>query len=98
MRVNSKDRKHSGYYTPDSTIPFRELQRQELFINPEYDDWMDYRDGQRDWCNDNTLLKHIPAKYLEMSDTGHWRLKMNQKIQREGKIRKARKASRNAFF
>lgn len=88
-----KDRRKNGYVTPNATIPIYELKNKnsDIFINEFYDDWDDYRDGQRDMFNDNKLIKHIPRVYLERTEIGQIRLKMNDKIKRQIKIREAKK-------
>ena len=48
---NSKG-KHSGWVTPKVVHPqmkYCEIVDQALEPQPFYDDWMDYRDGIRDW-------------------------------------------------
>jgi len=59
--VTKKDRRHSGYVTPNPAIPVKDLMKYDLFLTPFYDDWENYRDGLRDWYGDFKLIK----------DTGH---------------------------
>lgn len=50
--MNKKDRKHSGRYTPKILSPsmkFDKIKSEALEPNEEYDDWINYRDGFRDY-------------------------------------------------
>ncbi|MBU0471620.1 MAG: hypothetical protein KKF65_03280 [Nanoarchaeota archaeon] len=89
--MRKKDKQNSGYRTPKPTISIKELIAHDLFINPEYDDWWDHRDGMRDWFGDNKLIKQI------IKDNDRWdalikkRKAMNKKQKLFLKRRKAKK-------
>ncbi|MFA6089859.1 MAG: hypothetical protein WC755_08430 [Candidatus Woesearchaeota archaeon] len=57
--VKRKDRRKSGWYTPVATCSKKELIKNNLIINEEYDDWKDFRDGMRDWFRDFKQIKNI---------------------------------------
>ncbi len=89
--VSKKDRRKSGYVTPKATVSRRELLENNLFIEPFYDDWLDYRDGMRDWFRDFKLIK---GGYRERDSYREWenkRIRMNQKQRKLLQRRKARK-------
>jgi len=87
--VTRKDRRHSGYVTPQATISKKDLIENDLFIDDFYDDWEDYRDGLRDWFRDFKKIKRVKDK--------HWnhlfdkRIRMNMKQQKLLRRRKARR-------
>ncbi|MFH1072765.1 MAG: hypothetical protein V1743_05025 [Nanoarchaeota archaeon] len=85
-----KDRRHSGYVTPQATVSPKD--QKEFFINPIYDEWNNYRDGFRDWFRDSTLIKRIWKNHFweEMVEK---RIKMNKKQKRLLQRRKAMKRS-----
>ncbi|MBI2146592.1 hypothetical protein HYU22_04590 [Candidatus Woesearchaeota archaeon] len=86
-------KRKSGYITPNLVISKKELLENDLFLNPVYDDWADWRDGFRDWFRDFKLIKPIPSRvYKYMSeDVRAKRIRMNQKQQRLLTRRKARR-------
>ena len=92
-----KDRRHSGYITPKLTIPKASLYNEDLCINPFYDDWINYRDGQRDWFSDFKKIKKVALKHFDeqMHDK---RDKMNKKQKRLLKIRLARLSIKKAVL
>ena len=45
--VNRKTRRHSGRYTPWSEYPRKALEENMIFLQEEYDNWNNYRDGMR---------------------------------------------------
>ena len=53
-------KRKSGYITPDLTISKKDLIKNDLFVNPFYDDWIDWRDGMRDWYSDFKKIKETP--------------------------------------
>ena len=57
--MKSKDRKRSGWTTPNSTLKMKKSDLINECLEPQeyYDDWNDYRDGMRDWMNDRTKIK-----------------------------------------
>jgi hypothetical protein len=92
--MNKKDRRHSGYVSPTSTISKNELLQYDLFIDDFYDDWEDSRDGYRDWYKDFKLIKKIFLKPYR-KDMMEKRLIMNKKQIRLLKRREIRKNLRN---
>ena len=97
MSSNKKKRRHDGYSTPIATIPIYELKnpKSDIFINEYYDDWENYRDGFRNIYEDYKSLKRLPIRYLERTESGQIRLKMNDKIKRQLQIRKAKKQGKH---
>lgn len=89
--MRKKDRKQSGYRTPQLTISFKELIENDLFVNPEYDDWLDHRDGLRDWFGNNKLVKQIIKDDNRWDELIEKRKAMNKKQKLLLKRRKARK-------
>lgn len=63
----------------------------DLFLNPVYDDWEDWRDGMRDWFGDNKLIKKVTAR-MKRAYGDHYekRMRMNRKQKRLLQRRKAR--------
>ena len=85
-------KRNSGYITPDLTISKKDLIKYDLFVNPFYDDWIDYRDGLRDWYSDFKKIKRINLGvtwYRE--DLYKKRIKMNLKQKKLLKRRQAKK-------
>ncbi len=85
-------KRKSGYITPCLTISKKDLIKYDLFVNPFYDDWIDYRDGLRDWYTDFKKIKRINLGvtwYRE--DLYNRRVKMNLKQKKLLKRRQARK-------
>lgn len=90
--VTSKDRRKNGYCTPLATVSKKGIIENDLFINPFYDDWDDYRDGFRDWFRDFKKIKKIDCSYGKYYDEIYYkRMRMNKKQKRLLRIRKARK-------
>jgi len=87
--VTRKDRRHSGYVTPQATISKKELIKNNLFIDDFYDDWQDYRDGFRDWFRDFKKIKNIKDK--KWSPRVEKRIRMNKKQKKLLLRRKARR-------
>ena len=97
--VTKKDRRHTGYVTPQATVSKKDLEKFDLFISPFYDDWEDYRDGFRDWFRDFKLIKRIHGNlrcrvYPELVEK---RLRMNLKQKMLLKRRNAMKNKRKHF-
>lgn len=88
--MNKKKRRHSGYVTPRLTISKKELIENDLFVNPFYDDWENYRDGFRDWFSDFKKIKKV--KGYGFDERIERRLKINRKQKNLFKRRQARKA------
>ncbi len=94
--VTKKDRRHSGYVTPQATISKEELIKNDLFIDDFYDDWEDYRDGFRDWFRDFKKIKNIKDK--KWSPCIEKRIQMNKKQKKLLLRRKARRLLRVEKF
>jgi hypothetical protein len=91
--MNRKDRRHSGYVGPESTVSKKDLIKYNLFIDEFYDDWNDYRDSFRDWYRDFKMIKNI--KDRKDSKELRIRLKMNKKQEKLLKRRMARKNAKS---
>ena len=99
IRMRKRWKRKSGYLTPDLTISKKDLFKYDLFVNPYYDDWVDWRDGFRDYINDYKKIKRIhktKGKYLS-EDVIKKRILMNMKQKRLLKRRKARKSGRGTW-
>jgi len=86
-------KRKSGYVTPDLTISKQDLIKYDLFINPFYDDWVDFRDGFRDFTSDFKKIKKFHqsrGKHL-CREIIQKRIRMNKKQKKLLKRRKARK-------
>jgi len=91
--ITRKDRRKSGYVTPEPTVSKKDLIKYDLFVNPFYDDWCDYRDGFRDFINDFKKIKKIHrarGKYL-CEEVLKKRIRMNLKQKKLLKRRQAKK-------
>ncbi|MBU0536236.1 MAG: hypothetical protein KKE20_04685 [Nanoarchaeota archaeon] len=92
--VTKKDRRKSGYVTPKATISKKDLIEYDLFINPEYNDWQDYRDSFRDGYTDFKTIKSInPSLRFYNEEMYNKRIRMNKKqrkLQIRRKLRKIR--------
>lgn len=92
-------KRKSGYFAPQPTISFKEIFREEFFINPIYDDWIDYRDGMRDWYDDFKLIKRIHRnKNIYHPELVDKRIQMNLKQKKLVQRRKARKIVLNLSY
>ena len=91
--VSLKDRRQSGRYTPKATCSPKELKKENLFINEEYDDWQDHRDGFRDWFRDGKTIKNSIKRKYKRGLTEHdiKRKKLNDKQKKLLQRRKVRK-------
>lgn len=92
--VTKKDKRRSGYVTPAATISKKELLKNDLFIEPFYDDWEDYRDGMRDWFRDFKQIKTGCQVKWWSPELAEKRMQMNQKQKKLLQRRKARRRSR----
>ena len=92
-----KVRRHSGYYTPNLTVSKKELVENDLFVGMYYDDWIDYRDGQRDVYSDFKKIKKqhfdhaltkitttLPKEIIEKYETIAKQLSHAQRIRDNG--------------
>ena len=78
--ASKKDRRKSGYVTPKATISKKDLIEYDLFINPEYNDWQDYRDSFRDWYGDFKTIKKVNPRVLCYDEEMYnKRIRMNKK-------------------
>tara|TARA_Y100000310_G_C20242813_1_gene605420 strand:+ start:179 stop:466 length:288 start_codon:yes stop_codon:yes gene_type:complete len=94
--ARKKWKRKSGYVTPNLTIPKKELIKNDLFLNPFYDEWNDWRDGMRDWFSDYKLIKKIDCGFKKIYNSSYEkRIKMNHKQKKLLKRRKARNMIRN---
>jgi len=93
--MNKKKRRHSGWICPQATISKKEIFKNDLFLDIYYDDWKNYRDGQRDWFSDNKKIKKICATRSSRDDVIEKRLRMNAK---QKKLLKRRKAKKDLSF
>ncbi len=90
--VRKRWKRKRGYVTPNLTISKKELIENDLFLNPFYDDWNDWRDGMRDCFGDNKLIKKVNIGMKRVYDENYEkRIRMNQKQKRLLRLRKARK-------
>lgn len=89
--VTQKDRRKNGYSTPLATVSRKALVENDLFINPIYNDWDDYRDGFRDWFRDFKKIKKIGCCRKHYGEIYDKRIRMNKKQKRLLRIRKTRK-------
>ena len=92
--VSTKDRRRNGYVTPAATVSRKELLANDLFIEPFYDDWLNYRDGMRDCFGDFKLIKGSSQERDCYDEHENKRIRMNNKQKRLLQRRKARKSKR----
>lgn len=90
-------KRKSGYVTPNLTISKKDLIKNNLFINPFYDDWIDWRDGFRDWYKDFKKIKKVENKKVSFysDELYEKRIKMNNK-QRKLVIRRKKQKLRGS--
>ena len=92
QHINKKIRRHSGRITPGVVKGINKQFLIDNCIEPQsyWDDWMDYRDGQRNYDDRSKLRSKFSycAKYLKVS-------KWNKKIKKKLKIRKCRERDLN---
>lgn len=69
-RLNKKIRRHSGWVYPDSTIrmPKKWIIDNCLEPQPYYDDWLERRDGMRDYLGDWKKIKKVEHKCCRCPD------------------------------
>lgn len=101
MATNRKKRK-TGYVAPESTIPENKDYIIQNCLEPKefYDDWVDHRDGFRDWIKDGKKIKKRPRVLLE--DCGceicKERIRRNDKQRKLLRRRKAMKYRGNNIY
>lgn len=69
--TSSKDRRHSGRYTPTlhhKCVRFDDMKNDALEPREEYDDWINYRDGQRDTMGKERKIKEIKKEHLKKNE------------------------------
>ena len=76
--LNKKNRRHSGYRIPNATVSKKDIIKYDLFIDPFYDDWRDYRDGLRDWISDFKKIKRFVPRWVS-EEFRIKRIRMNTK-------------------
>lgn len=87
--VSKKDKKNSGWVSPNLTIPFKLAKEENIDLDLRYyDAWQDWRDGMR-FNKDRSMIR---SAYMVCGDVDKAKIQ-NQKLKRKEKIRKARKAS-----
>lgn len=74
-----KDRRKNGYITPRASISPKDIEKYDWFINKEYSDCDDYRDGFRDWYGDNKHIKKTVFRNCILGGITETRTKMNLK-------------------
>lgn len=95
--ISPKDKRHSGWVTPRWTkgggMKFREAVQEGLEPQIFYDDWKDWRDGQRNYFDDPTHFKK--GKRYENIFVKEWERAehVNHKLRKQLAIRRARRAS-----
>ncbi|MFH1377052.1 MAG: hypothetical protein ABIH25_05445 [Candidatus Woesearchaeota archaeon] len=87
-----KWQRRSGYKISESIFPKKLLDQENIIINPFYDDWINWRDGFRDWFRDSKIIKRInrSVKFFN-NELYEKRIKMNIKQKKLQERRKARK-------
>lgn len=96
--VSKKDKRRSGYVTPAATVSRNELLENDLFIEPFYDDWNDYRDGMRDCYRDFKLIKGSYQERDCYDEHENKRIRMNKKQRKLLRRREARKKNKYSNF
>lgn len=87
--ISKKDKRNSGRYYPRVLGgPYKEVFENAL-EEEWYDDWSDWKDGQRDIYSDGTRLKKIvwSSEQVEKANRD------NKKIKKQIKIRMARRST-----
>ena len=67
--ISKKDRRHSGWCMPHSTIDMPKKWLIDNCLEPQifWDDWNEYRDGYRDYIGDRTRKKKV--NFIRMWDS-----------------------------
>lgn len=82
--ITKKDRRHSGRYWPKATTNDPEAQ---VYIQEEYDDWQNYRDGFRDWEGDGKRIVNLNRRYPFSNKVRHMN-KKNKRLLKRKKLRR----------
>jgi len=93
MKKTQKLRRRSGYVTPRATVSKKDLLKNDLFINPFYDEWKNHRDGFRDWFGDFKKIKKLHRRHWIFNDELYE--KRNQMNSKQEKLLKRRKVRKN---
>lgn len=90
MVTSQKIRRHDGRVTPRLVkgVPMKELIEQGIEPQVYWDDWKDYRDGQRG-SNDRKLLRNPYMRAAKYFNVRYWNAKIRKLIARR-KLRKLR--------
>ena len=95
--MNKKNKRQSGWVTPQSTIGASKDEIIAECLEPQvmYSDWDDYRDSQRDYFSDRTLLKTLfPEGAYVDAEQRDFVMANNSKLTTLNRRRSARKYSR----
>lgn len=97
--ISRKDKKHSGWVTPrlnKVNMKYSQIFEQGLEPQEFYDDWKDWRDGQRRWYVDASHFKRGISDERYNSFIKPWQMasRINKKLLKELRIRRAAKAKR----
>ena len=86
FRLSKKQRRHSGRRYPKIFGPQRILDKEGIFVDYYWDEWMDWRDGWR-YGSDKTHLFKKGCSWMSREE----RKKSNNKIKKQIVIRNAKK-------
>lgn len=95
--ISKKDKRNSGRISPRISHPkmkYSEIFDEGLDEQDFYDDWQDWRDGQRAYFRDaSRFKKNTRHKYFDSPYVKEWQKPnhVNKKLTRELRIRKAAK-------
>lgn len=87
-------KRQSGRVTPKSTIKVKKKELIKECLEPKeyYDDWINYRDGFRDYYKDLTKIKRKFMRIFKLNDNFLEKIrKNNKKLKKLLKIRKLKK-------
>ena len=79
--LTSKDRRHSGWVTPRSTLVMNRMEMVNEALEPQdfWDDWKDFRDGQRG-SRDRKLLRRKYLSYANYFNVKRWNERLRKLI------------------
>ena len=92
IRPTTKTRRHDGRVYPRLLYPQRLLEENGIFVNCEWNDWIEYRDGFRDRSR---RWKH-PCCFYWDEHLEDW-IMTRKKIIKHIQIRKARKFKKRGY-
>ncbi len=95
--LTSKDRRHSGWITPRSTLIMNRTEMINECLEPQdfWDDWKDYRDGFR-INKDRKQLRNPHMGWADYFDVKRWNARLKRLISRR-KMRKIKKSLHKSF-